>query len=243
MAIALAFLASSDPATVQQVTHGLQQWSLSTEVCQEVPAAIRLFDSRKFDAVIVDHQLKQSEAFLEAVRLSSSNRTAVTFAIGSGHTQTPAAFRDRASFVFDRPLSMESISRTLKPAFRFILRERRRYFRCPVSLPVSIRRKSLPDVDCHSINISESGMAVGALAALRPGEEVQVQFALSGQDAPFVFESIILWCSGGGVGIHFKSLSQDHKSKLRDWLSSQMEDLLPEHVTRRFSSPLRKPVP
>jgi PilZ domain len=209
---------------------------------QEVPAAIRLLNSLKFDAVIVDHQLKQSEAFLEAVRLSSSNRTAVTFAIGSSYTQTPAAFRDGASFVFDRPLSMESISRTLKPAFRFILRERRRYFRCPISLPVSICRKSLPDVACHSINISESGMAVGALAALRPGEEVQVKFVLSGQ-APFVVESIILWCSGGGVGIHFKSLSQDHKSKLRDWLSRQMEDLLPEHATRRFSNPLRKPVP
>ena len=132
MAIAHALLASSDPATVQQVTHGLQQWSLSTEVCQEAPAAIRLLNSRKFDAVIVDHQLKQSEAFLEAVRLSSSNRTAVTFAIGSSHTQTPAAFRDGASFVFDRPLSMESIGHTLKPAFGFILRERRRYFRCPV---------------------------------------------------------------------------------------------------------------
>jgi len=242
MAIALALLASSDPATIQQVNQALQHWSLSTEVCQEVPAAIRLLNSRQFDAVIVDHQLKQSEAFLEAVRLSSSNRTAVTFAIGSSYTQTPAAFRDGASFVFDRPLSMESISRTLKPAFRFILRERRRYFRCPVSLPVSIRRKSLPDVACHSINISESGMAVGALAPLRPGEEVQVQFVLSGQ-APFVVESIILWCSGGGVGIHFKSLSQDHKSKLQDWLSSQMEDLLPEHVTRKFSNPLRKPVP
>jgi hypothetical protein len=242
MSIGLALLASADLVTIQQVNHALQHWSLSTEVCEEVPAAIRLLNSRKFDAVIVDHQLKQSEAFLEAVRFSSSNRTAVTFAIGISHTQTPTAFCDRASFVFDRPLSMESISRTIKPAFRLILRERRGYFRCHVSLPVSIRRESLPEIACRSINISESGMAVGALAALRPGEEVQVKFVLSGQ-APFVVESIILWCSGGGVGIHFKSLPQDHKSELRDWLSRQMEDLLPEHATRRFSNPLRKPVP
>jgi len=241
MSIGLALLASADPVTIQQFSHALQHWSLSTEVCEEVPAAIRLLNSRKFDAVIVDHQLGQSEAFLEAVRFSSSNRTAVTFAIGISHTQTPTAFRGRASFVFDRPLSMESISRTIKPAFRLILRERRGYFRCHVSLPVSIRRESLPEIACRSINISEGGMAVSTLVALSPGEEVQVQFALYGQKAPFVVESIILWCSEDGVGIHFKPLSQGHKSKLRDWLSSQMEDLLPEHVQNAVNhSPRRQ---
>jgi hypothetical protein len=37
-------------------------------------------------------------------------------------------------------ISTQSIRSTLKPAYGLILRERRRYFRCPISIPVTILR-------------------------------------------------------------------------------------------------------
>lgn len=234
MATALALLVSADPATIQQVSHALQELSISPDVCQEVPTAVGLLNRRKFDAVIVDLQLgEQSGLILDEVHLSPSNRTAVTFAIG-GSDAEGTAFQKRSEFVFERPLSTQSIRDTLRPAYGLILRERRRYFRCPISIPVVILRRTMPEVRCHSLNISEGGMAVSTFVPLIAGEEVQVQFTLPGHDVPFSAESKVCWWKTGHLGVHFVSLSQEHKSELQGWLSRRLEEILPDFVAGKF---------
>ena len=236
MAIAMALLVSADPVTIQQLSHALQELSISPDVCQEVPASIHLLNRRKLDAVIIDLQLgKQSELFLDEVHLSPSNRTAVTFAI-SGSDAEDTAFRRKADFVFKRPLSAQSIRNTLKLAYGLILRERRRSFRCPISVPVTILRQSMPEVRCYSVNISEGGMAVSTFVPLSPGEEVQVRFALPGHEVTFSAESRICWLKTGHLGVRFVSLSEEHKFELQGWLSQKLEEMLPEFVARKFQS-------
>ena len=236
MAIAIALLASADPVTIQQFSHALEELSISPDVCQEVLASIRLLNHRKFDAVIVDLQLgEQSGLFLEEVHLSPSNRTAVTFVISGNDAEDPA-FRRKADFVFKRPLSAQSIRKTLKLAYGLILRERRRYFRCPISIPVTILRQSMPEVRCYSVNISEGGMAVSTFVPLSPGEEVQVRFAIPGHEVTFLAESTVCWLKTNHLGIRFVSLSPEHKSELQDWLSQKLEETLPEFVAGKFPS-------
>jgi DNA-binding response OmpR family regulator len=234
MAIALALLASADPVTIQQLSHALQELSISPDVCREVPASLRLLNCRKFDAVIVDLQLgEQCGLILDEVHLSPSNRTAVTFAI-SGSDAEGTAFRKKSEFVFERPLSTASIRDTLKPAYGLILRERRRYFRCAISIPVTILRRNMPEVRCYSVNISEGGMAVSTIVPLIAGEDVQVQFTLPDHKVPFLAESKICWLKSGRIGVRFVSLSQEHKSELQGWLSQKLEETLPEFVARKF---------
>jgi CheY-like chemotaxis protein len=233
MATALALLVSADPVTIQQFSHALQELSISPDVCREVPAAVRLLNRRKFDAVIVDLQLEQSGLILDEVHLSPSNRTAVTFAI-SGSDAEGTAFRKRSEFVVERPLSAQSIRNTLKPAYGLILRERRRYFRCPISIPVVILRRTMPEVRCQSVNISEGGMAVSTFVPLIAGEDVQVQFTLPGHEIPFSAESKVCWWKTGHLGVRFMSLSQEQKSDLQGWLSRKLEEILPEFVARKF---------
>jgi CheY-like chemotaxis protein len=189
---------------------------------------------RKFDAVIVDLQLgEQCGLILDEVHLSPSNRTAVTFAI-SGSDAEGTAFRKKSEFVFERPLSTASIRDTLKPAYGLILRERRRYFRCAISIPVTILRRNMPEVRCYSVNISEGGMAVSAIVPLIAGEDAQVQFTLPDHKVPFLAESKICWLKSGRIGVRFVSLSQEHKSELQGWLSQKLEETLPEFVARKF---------
>ena len=234
MAIAVALLASADPVTIQHFSDALQELSIAPDICQEVSAAVGLLNRRKFDAVIVDLQLgEQSGLILDEVHLSPSNRTAVTFAISGGGAEG-SALRKRSGFVFERPLSTQSIRRTLKPAYGLILRERRRYFRCPISIPVTILRQSMPEVSCNSVNISDGGMAVSTFVPLIPGEDVQVQFTLPDHKEPFSAESRICWWKMGHLGVRFVSLSRESKSELQDWLSRKLEEMLPEFVARRF---------
>jgi CheY-like chemotaxis protein len=159
----------------------------------------------------------------------------VTFAI-SGSDAEDTAFRRKADFVFKRPLSAQSIRNTLKLAYGLILRERRRSFRCPISVPVTILRQSMPEVRCYSVNISDGGMAVNTFVPLSPGEEVQVRFALPGHEVTFSAESRICWLKTGHLGVRFVSLSEEHKFELQGWLSQKLEEMLPEFVVRKFQS-------
>jgi hypothetical protein len=235
MAIALALLVSADPITIEQFNHALQELSISPDVCQEAPASIRLLNCRKYDAVIVDLQLgKQSGRVLDEVRLSPSNRTAVMFAIGGSDAEAAAVFRKKAAFVFERPLSAESIRSTLKPAFGLILRERRRYFRYPVAIPVTILRQSMPEICCYSVNISEQGMAMSTSVPFTAGDDVRIQFTLPDHKVPFLAESTICWWKTGHLGVRFVSLSRKHQHELQDWLSEKLEETLPEFVAGKF---------
>jgi CheY-like chemotaxis protein len=234
MAIAHALLVSADPVTINQFSHALQELSVSPDVCREVPAAVGLLNRRKFDAVIVDLQLgEQSGLILDELHLSASNRTAVTFAI-TGNDAEGTALRKRSGFVFERPLSKQSIRNTLNPAYGLILRERRRYFRCPISIPITIRRESMAEVRCYSVNISEGGMAVSTFVPLNIGENVQVQFALPDHQEPFLAESTICWWKTGHLGVRFVSFPQGAKSVLQDWLAQRLEEMLPEFVAGKF---------
>ena len=235
MSIGYALLVSSDPATIQQVSLALQDFSISPDTCQDAASAGLLLKSRKFDAVIVDLQLGgQSGQILDEVRLSSSNQTAVTFGISDRNAGATASFRKKSQFVFERPLTPQSINKTLKPAYGLILRERRRYFRYPVSIPVTIQRENKEKVRCSSVNISGGGMALGTQVPLLPGESVQIQFTLPDHAAQFLAKSTICWSKTGQFGVRFVTVSEEDKSQLQTWLSEKLEQTLPEFVARQF---------
>jgi hypothetical protein len=234
MSRGIALLVSADTATIQQFGNALQEFSILPEVCQESEAAVGLLKRRKFDAVIVDRQLgEQCGLILDEVRQSPSNRRAVTFAI-SGSDAECTALRKKSEFVFERPLSPKSIRSTLKPAYGLILRERRRYFRYPISIPVTVLRTNMPEVRCDSVNISAGGMALSTFVPLIAGEEVQVQFILPDHKGTFLAESEICWLKTGCLGVRFVSLSPERKSELQGWLSRKLEESLPESVACQF---------
>ena len=231
-----ALLISSDPTTTEQLTESLQQLATSTEVCIDIPSALQKLDRRKFEAIVVDLALgEQTRAVLERVRLSPSNRTTVTFAITGSKEEARMAFEAGSNFVLERPLSNDSISRTLKAAYGLIVRERRRYFRCPVTIPAAIRRNNMEEVHCQAVNISEGGMAITTSVPLKPGAQVGVDFTLPGQATGITAESEICWYTEAGrAGLQFLGLSPQQQSGLQEWLSRRLEEILPEFVTDKF---------
>jgi ActR/RegA family two-component response regulator len=229
-------LVSNDPVTVQQLTEAMHQLALHPEVCFEVPSALRLLSNQKFEAVIVDLLLGESaQAILEEVRISRSNRTAVVFTISGTHAGSAGAFRAGSSFVLERPLSMALITRMLKAAYGLIVRERRRYFRCPVSVPADIRRAASNDIRCQTLNISEGGMAMTVPVPLKSGQLVSVHFQLPGRPFQFETQSFVCWSDDQGrAGLQFASPAGVWKSELQEWLSQRLEDSLPEAVAEKF---------
>ena len=231
-----ALLVSNDPQTIEQLSKSLQELAAATEVCTDVPSAIRLVNTRKFETVVVDLKLgEQSKTILERVRLSPSNHTTVAFAITDSTQESALAFEAGSNFVLERPLSPTSVGRTLKAAYGLIVRERLRYFRCPTSIPVVIRKEDGPEIHCQAVNISQGGMAMLTSAPLKPGTQVGVQFTIPGQGSQFSAQSEICWCDEKGrAGLRFFAFPQEQKSELRDWLSRRLEGSLPESVAQKF---------
>ena len=74
-------LICNDSKIIEQVAEGTKIFAIATEVCGQVNMALPLVSRQKFEAIMIDVGLGQAGDILEQIRLSPSNRTAVTFAI------------------------------------------------------------------------------------------------------------------------------------------------------------------
>jgi PilZ domain len=221
-----------DAEAVQHVTEGMQQFAIATEACNKVSLALRLLNHQKFEAVVVDLGLDRANEVLEQVRLSPSNRTVVTFAITD--PQKPAGLKIQPHFAMEKPLSASSVGRTIKAAFGLIVRERRRSFRCPVTIPAVILTNG-KEASCRLVNISEGGMAITETPSLQPGEHIKVLFALPGLRDRFAVESEVCWYDEkSGAGLRSLLISAEERSVLQEWLAAKLEEDLPEAVASQF---------
>ena len=234
--VGTVLLVSRDAIASRQLTNAMQQLAMSVEVCVDISAAADRMSRRKFEGVIIDLALGgQGIVCLEHVRASASNRTAVTFTLTSSSQETAQALNAGSSFVLQRPLTSESIGHTLKIAYGLIMRERRRYFRYPVAVPVVLNRKTAPEVFGQTVNISERGMALSTLTPLAPGSEATVQFTLPDPLVRITAESKVCWNNEKGeVGLSFHFLPFDCASQLQSWLAQKLEQQLPQLVTNKF---------
>jgi ActR/RegA family two-component response regulator len=223
-------LVSPSSLTMYQLAKSAHRFDMSVQVCTEARTAINLVKGQKFDAVTVDLSLgQQATAILRETRSSAANRTAVAFAISSTLDQSADAFRAGSSFVLERPLSFDSIRRTLHAAHGLILRERRRYFRCPIAIPMSIHQEGANGpVYGETSDISEGGMALRMLTPLTPGVEGKVQFTLPNSPVPIRADAKVCWCDEQGqAGLSFQSLSSADSSALQRWIAKEFEKQLP----------------
>ncbi len=235
VSIGCALVVSNDPGIVGPLTAGMQQFAITSEVCADAASATTLLNSRKFEAIMIDLKLGlQTLELLERVHRSPANQTAVTFAITDDVSATDRV-EAQTNFLMERPLSEESVERTLKAAYGLIVRERRRYFRCPVEVPADVWKNDVEQIQCQTMNVSEGGVAVSTEVRLKPGALVGVQFTLPGQPTEITAESEICWYDERSrAGLQFKSLSAQQKSILEGWLSQKLEETLPESVASKF---------
>lgn len=233
--IASVLLVSHDAIAIQQLSESMQKLAMSPELCADVPTALDLLNRRKFEALIVDLQAgDQANAIVEKVRLSPAHRTAVIFTISNSDAETASAFKAGSNFVLQRPLSPISIDRNLKVAYGLIVRERRRYFRCPVEIPAKISRPANPEIHGKTLNISEGGIAITTPVALGAGIKVQVEFTLPGHAFQLAAEAAVCWCKDNYLGLQFISLSPQIASELQEWLARRLEESLPPSVADKF---------
>ena len=229
-----ALLVSSDSTIVEGLSGAMQHFAIAVEVCRNIPTAATLIHTRKFESIIVDLALgSQGEQLIERIRFSPSNSNCVIFAVLDSAQGTD--LKTRPNFVIPKPFDEKQVRSVLKAALGLIIRDYRRYFRCPLTVPVLIDVDSKVQIPCQMMNISEGGLAVTTTVNFDPGATVKAEFTLPNESSFFKIDAEICWCDKKGrAGLHFRLVSPDQLVLLQDWLSKKIEQQIPEPVARLF---------
>jgi ActR/RegA family two-component response regulator len=235
---ATALVVCKDASARQLIIEALKPLAIRPEICEEVFAAARILDKQKFEAVIVDLLLGEGAMLvMEQLRFSRSNRTAVTFAITAGDVARKSGVKLDSTFVLPRPLSAESVNQVLRASYGLVVRERRRYFRCPLAVPAFVRVRQPEEFLCQTVNISEGGVAISARTMPDPALSTAVRFSLPDRSSQLFAETKVCWQAQEGlVGLEFQSLASPQKSELQEWLARRLDETLPENVVALFRS-------
>jgi len=224
-----SLLLSRDADLVRVLRPTLQKLEIDVEICQEARVATEILISEKFDAVIVDcDDFKGGLEILQGLRNTPSNRNSVTFAVLNGkRTTTQEAFGFGANFVLQKPISFLNATRCFNAAVNFMVRERRRYFRQPVRMPVEVVHGERL-LKATATNISEGGIALRLREALPKGAAPNLRFTLPATNSCIEVVGEVAWADAQGrAGLRFRNLPAGSQELLENWLNRQMEAGLP----------------
>jgi DNA-binding response OmpR family regulator len=219
-----SLLLSRDSDVFRVLRPILEKMSVEVEICQEAKKASEILIAQKFDAVIVDcDDLPGGVEILEGLRATPSNKSSVAFAIVNGKkTTTQQAFGMGVNFVLHKPLSALNASRCFNAALGFMLRERRRYFRHAVKMPVNVVLKD-KELKATSTNISEGGIALQMHNALPKNATPRLKFTLPGTNLAFDIETELAWADiKGRAGLRFLNVPQSSLEQLERWIDGQV---------------------
>jgi DNA-binding NtrC family response regulator len=220
-----SLLLCRDSEVIEILNPTLASLSIHVEICQGSRAATEILASSKFDAVIVDcDDLPGGIDVLDSIRKGKSNQNSIAFAILNGaSTTTQQAFDRGAKFVLQKPVSPKNALRCFEAALGFMERERRRYFRHRVEMPVVIVFKHGQEIKATTTNVSEGGMALGIAGRLPEGKIAKVIFTLPGMTFPMDPRAENAWADGTGqVGVRFLDMAKNSKEQLEKWLAQQL---------------------
>lgn len=219
-----SLLFSRDSEVVDILKPTLERLSIHVEICRGSGAASDILASSKFDAVIVDcDDLPGGIDVLNAVRKGKANQSSIAFAILNGSSATTQqAFDLGAKFVLQKPVSAKNATRCFAAALGFMERERRRYFRQPVEMPVTVVFDQGEEMKATTMNVSQGGMALGVTGKLPESRISKVIFTLPGTTLLLDLKAERAWTDGSGrAGVRFLDLGKTSKEQMEKWLAQR----------------------
>ena len=227
-----SLLISNDAALLGVLRPALEKISVNIQVCTDAQRGGEMLAKHKFDAVIVDaDDLEKGFDLLLALRQTHSNARSVSFAVVNGKTTTQQAFQSGANFVLQKPVTPLHASRCFNAALNFMVRERRRYFRQPVSMPLRISLSNKQEITASASNLSEGGMSIRPVAKLPENVQAQFGFTLPGTPVSLELKGVVAWADGAGqVGIRFIEVPQSSQYQLDKWLADRLQEEMPARL-------------
>ena len=242
-----SLLLSRDDAVIRVLRRVLSDLEIDLEVCTGPEKAAEELARRKWDAVIIDcDDVHGALDVLRSVRQTPSNKTSTAFAIINGVTSVRSAFELGANLALEKPITADRAKHSFRAVHGMMLQERRRYFRHPVDMAVTLKfedkQKHLHhEVLATAVNLSEGGMAVklkSSVPQVHLKAVAAVNFMLPATHTWIETNGTIAWADGEGqAGIRFESPPYAVKEHLARWFTDHVEGekkpVAPQRVEKR----------
>ena len=216
-----ALLVLTDDSTAERLRQILAEFQVESEYCSESHVATQKLAERRYDAVIVDLEDQSAAAsILEQVRQSQTSKNAVTISLLDDKSLVRRAFGMGANFILYKPIAEEPVRASLRAAIALLKRERRRSFRVPVQLPVTLSWHGAPEVEGIMLDLSENGMDVLSAQPLQQSQALHVHFSLPDLSQIGATGQVAWANSNGQAGVEFVDFPDGQKQIVQDWLSA-----------------------
>jgi len=220
-----ALLVLTDDSTAERLRQILAEFQVESEYCSESHVATQKLAERRYDAVIVDlEDQSAAESILEQVRQSQISKNAVTISLLDDKSLVRRAFGMGANFILYKPIAEEPARASLRAAIALLKRERRRSFRVPVQLPVTLSWHGAPEVEGIMLDLSENGMDVLSAQPLQQSQALHVHFSLPDLSQIGATGQVAWANSNGQAGVEFVDFPDGQKQIVQDWLSANAPD-------------------
>jgi len=231
-----SILISNDAALVGVLRPTLEKISVNVLVCADIGDGRESLAKHKFDAVILDcDDFPGGTRLLQDLRQTQSNSKSVAFAVLNGKTTTQEAFKLGANFVLQKPLTPLHATRCFHAALDFMIRERRRYYRQPVEMPLRVTCSGM-EFPARSTNLSECGLALQATHKFCKDSEIKLRFTLPGRSTSLELRGRVAWAdSAGRAGIQFIEVPQSSQYNLDKFLTERLTQEMPPSLQEHAS--------
>lgn len=210
-------LVSNDYATLTAVSNGVKKHGGKFGLAPTTEAARVYIERRKIDGMFVDMGVEGALGLIESLRRGPANSKAAVFACVATAKESTPALSAGANFLLRKPLTADGIALHLTIAKDIMLREKRRYFRHTVNLPVTLMDGET-EQNGRVVNLSEGGMAIRAGKPVKHMAGIDFAFVL-GLGAEMKGKGLVAWTNADGMaGILFQTLHGTARAHLEAWL-------------------------
>jgi hypothetical protein len=195
---------------------------IGVDVEVEPEKARAKLEKSKVDALIVDCDLKGSSGFLNNLKDKKTRSSSVPLVIVSGSTGRETLEATGASFVFEKPISVEQAVHTLSAARNMIMDGRLRYHRQSLHVPVALISREQEPMNASLTNLSSGGLGIHLEQAGELSGPIQLSFALPGTKTQLKAVGEVAWTDKtGNAGIRFVKITSAAKRSLHLWLERE----------------------
>jgi len=126
-----------------------------------------------------------------------------------------------ATFIFEKPISVEQAVHKLSAARNLILNGRLRYHRHFLDLPVSVTYSRGKRLMADMLNLSQGGVAIHTDQPISLPSTVRMAFTLPGSNLQVKAKGEIVWKNESDAGIRFVGMTPRQTRDLQLWLAKQ----------------------
>lgn len=220
-----ALLVLTHNGAAEVLSQVLAKFHVDRDVYANSGDVAQLLEEKCFDIILADFDDSRSAAqIIENVRHSAS-KNAIAVGLLSDPSNVRRAFGLGANFVLYKPVSSEQAQTSLRAALALLKRERRRRFRMPVQLPVTLNWQDAPEVEGIMLDVSEDGMDVLSAEPLQGSQNVEVEFSLPDL-TQLRAQAHVVWANTNGqAGLQFVDFPDQNRETLCAWLGANSPEL------------------